>query len=166
MGNNLVKHQLSFTEESLSRAANEIRVFLNGVTLDSLAYDRDQSLNVEHIEPLLDELRRLLVYCDEGGESCKIILSGETFRKAAAEKTLYWIFHQCIEEFFQPRLDAWYEDSRAAYTGKNAIKFRNRVPKAIETLMANLEGPMQQMREELEYYETDYHTKVIHSERK
>ncbi|MDV2887772.1 DUF3907 family protein, partial [Alkalihalophilus pseudofirmus] len=55
----------------------------------------------------------------------------------------------------------WFENSRSAYTGKNAIKFYREVPETIKQLVKSLEGEFQQIREELEYYETDYRTKMM-----
>lgn len=163
MGNDLVRQQLIFTMDNLQAATNELRSFLNNVTLTELK-EADEKTEVEtsvnEYELILDQFRRLLVFFDEGRESGNLILRSESFRKGAAEKTLYWIFHQCIEEFFQPKLDVWYEDSRAAYTGKNAIRFRTDVPEPMKKLVASIEGPVQEIREELEYYETDYRTKV------
>jgi hypothetical protein len=108
-------------------------------------------------------LRKLLVYCEEGLDACSVILQSEPFQKATAEKTLYRIFHQCIEEFFSPKNDAWFEDSRSAYTGRNSIKFYKAVPESVQELVKGLEGEFQRVREELEYYETDYRTKMIQS---
>ncbi len=52
----------------------------------------------------------------------------EPFHEARAEKTLYKVYHQCVEEFFMPKKDTWYENSRAAYTGQSAIEFYQQVP--------------------------------------
>ncbi|MBU9714781.1 YpuI family protein [Evansella tamaricis] len=159
MGNDLVQQQLTFTMVKLEKASTEIRKFLNETTLQDLMSQGDQKSKGDYVD-ILDQFRRILVYFDEGQESGNLLLRSEAFRKGAAEKTLYWIFHQCVEEFFQPKLDVWYEDSRAAYTGRNAIKFRVTVPEDLKDLVKSIEGPLQEVREELEYYETDYRTKV------
>ncbi|MDQ0257701.1 hypothetical protein J2S74_005163 [Evansella vedderi] len=159
MGNDLVQQQLAFTLEKLEKVSEQLRTFLNSTTLESLKKGGEDN-SEEDYRDILDQFRRILVYFDEGRESGYLILRSETFRKGAAEKTLYWIFHQCVEEFFQPRLDVWYEDSRAAYTGKNAIRFRVTVPEQLKELVKAIEGPLQEVREELEYYETDYRTKM------
>ena len=46
---------------------------------------------------------------------------------------------------------------------KNSIKFYKNVPERVQQLIKGLEGEFQRMREELEYYETDYRTKMIQS---
>ncbi|MFA9556092.1 DUF3907 family protein [Evansella sp. AB-rgal1] len=159
MGNDLVQQQLTFTIRNLEVAAEEIRNYLNSTTIESFMNEVENGSEGDY-KDILDQFRRILVFFDEGRESGYLILRSEKFRKGAAEKTLYWIFHQCIEEFFQPKLDVWYEDSRAAYTGKNAIRFRSAIPNQLEELVKRIEGPLQEVREELEYYETDYRTKM------
>ncbi|MBM7094723.1 MULTISPECIES: DUF3907 family protein [Alteribacter] len=153
MADNQVRNQLSFTEERLSWALFEIRQFLNSVTLESLCSDGVEKASVE---PLLDDIRHLFVYFDEGSDASRTILKSGIFREAAAKKTMYWIFHKCVEAFFQPRLDGWYEDSRAAYSGKSSIRFRSVPPEQVRILLIKIEGPIQEIREELEYYESGY----------
>ncbi|EAO51885.1 Hypothetical protein RBTH_01895 [Bacillus thuringiensis serovar israelensis ATCC 35646] len=91
-----------------------------------------------------------------------VLLNSQPFRKTAAEKILYKIYHQVIAEFFSPKSDYWYENSRSAYTGKNSIVFQQTPPASLGQVMKSLEGKFQLMREELEYYETDYQTKMLH----
>lgn len=159
MGNDLVKQQLQFTMDKMEEASKHLRSFLNEATLSNLIAEGSET-SEEDFQLILDQFRRLLVFFEEGRESGNLLLRSENFRKSAAEKTLFWIFHQCVEEFFQPHYDIWFEDSRAAYTGKNAIRFRSEVPKKIKEIIKVIEGPLQEVREELDYYETDYRTKV------
>lgn len=159
MGNDLVKEQLKLTMDNMKDASNKLRFFLNEVTLAELVSENKEA-SEEDYSLILDQFRRLLVFFDEGRESGALLLRSENFRKSAAEKTLYWIFHQCVEEFFHPHYDIWFEDSRAAYTGKNAIRFRTEVPDRLNDIVKKIEGPLQEVREELEYYETDYRTKM------
>ncbi|MTH52228.1 DUF3907 family protein [Bacillus mangrovi] len=161
MGNSMVKVQTEQTAEFLSSAVADLTVYLNAVTIQSML--EEEAGDRQFFEELLSNFRRLTVFCEEGLEACTIITQTEPFRKAAAEKILYRVYHQCVEEFFQPKHDVWYEDSRSAYTGKNSIKFRQQVPVSASSLVANLESRFQQMREELEYYETDYRTKMMQS---
>lgn len=159
MGNSLVRGQITLAYETLNKISNTVSDFLNETTISTLKAEKEEEKEGYYAD-LLVSLRRINVFCDEGKNSCEVILNGNTFRKAAAEKTLFWIYHNCIEEFFNPRIENWYEDSRAAYTGKNAIKFAYQVPDSLKTMVATIEGPFQNIREELEYYETDYQTKV------
>ncbi|QOR65322.1 YpuI family protein [Cytobacillus suaedae] len=161
MGNSMVKTQTEQVKEFLKSTVTTVNNYLNETTLSSL--QAETVVDEEYYRTLLSTVRRLSVYCEEGLDACNVVLSTEPFRKGAAEQTLYKIYHQCIEEFFAPKSDIWYEDSRAAYTGKNAITYRNTMPPSIQHLIASLEGGFQTIREELEFYETDYRTKMIQS---
>jgi hypothetical protein len=161
MGNTLVKTQLNDVKEFLANTSLKLENYLNETTIEQMQQAQESDLN--YYKSILSNIRKLLVYSEEGLEACSVILQSEPFQKAAAEKTLYRIFHQCIEEFFSPKNDAWYENSRSAYTGKNSIKFYKNIPENLQVLIKGLEGEFQRIREELEFYETDYRTKMIQS---
>lgn len=160
MSNSLVKEQIILAHETLNKISVIVSKFLDETTVTNLNSEKKEEKE-GYYGALLISLRRINVFCDEGKNSCEVILNGKTFRKAAAEKTLHWIFYSCVEEFYNPRIENWYEDSRAAYTGKNAIKYTYSVPQSLKEMVASIERPFQTLREELEYYETDYQTKVI-----
>lgn len=161
MGNTLVHTQINDVKSFLETTISQLENLLNETTLSELLQETQGDST--YYKSVLSNIRKLLVYCEEGLDACQIILLNEPFSKAAAEKTLYRIYHQCIEEFFSPKSDVWFEDSRSAYTGKNSIKFRQVIPDSIKVVFKNLESPFQMLREELEYYETDYRTKIIQS---
>lgn len=161
MGNSLVKSQLKDVGGFLTTTISTLESYLNEITISQM--EQQLSGDSNYYKIVLSNLRKLLVYCEEGLDACSVILLSEPFQKATAEKTLYRIFHQCIEEFFSPKNDAWFEDSRSAYTGRNSIKFYKSVPESVQELVKGLEGEFQRVREELEYYETDYRTKMIQS---
>jgi hypothetical protein len=162
MGNTIVLNQMKQVETFLKKTVEAISDYLNNTTITSLLNEQVDG-DKAYYELLLSDLRRLVVYCEEGLEACHVVLHDEPFRKAAAEKTLYRIYHSCIEEFFAPKGEGWYEDSRSAYTGRNSIKFRQTPPPSLKNLIASLESGFQTIREELEFYETDYRTKMIQS---
>jgi uncharacterized membrane protein YcgQ (UPF0703/DUF1980 family) len=161
MGNTLVKTQLNDVKGFLGRTIEILEEYLNETTLSQLNLDNEEDRKYHKL--IFSNLRKLIVYSEEGLDACSVILQGSTFQKAAAEKTLYKIYHQCIEEFFSPKNDAWFEDSRSAYTGRNSIKFYRNVSEDIVNTVKSLESEFQRIREELEYYETDYRTKMIQS---
>jgi Protein of unknown function (DUF3907) len=161
LGNTLVQSQIIDVKNFLAHAIVKFETFLNEMTITKLVDEK--AGDPDYYRMLVSNLRKLLVYCEEGSEACQVIVKNEPFAKETAEKTLYRIYHQCIEEFFAPKSDAWFEDSRSAYTGKNSIKFRQETPDSVKTLFGNLESQFQKIREELEYYETDYRTKMIQS---
>jgi hypothetical protein len=159
MGNTLVKTQLNDVKSFLGKTIEILEGYLNETTLSQLNLDNEEDRNYNKL--IFSNLRKLVVYSEEGLDACSVILQGSTFQKAAAEKTLYKIYHQCIEEFFSPKNDAWFEDSRSAYTGRNSIKYYRNVSEDIVNTVKSLESEFQRIREELEYYETDYRTKMI-----
>jgi hypothetical protein len=161
LGNTIVKSQLKDVQHFLETSVEALEGFVNETTYSKLQQEKNGDEN--YYKHILSSLRRLLVSCEEGLEACQIILKNEMFHKAAAEKTLYKVYHQCIEEYFSPKSDCWYEDSRSAYTGKNSIKFHAGVPESISAILKELESGFQTMREELEFYETDYRTKMMQS---
>lgn len=161
MGNTIVKSQMEDVKIFLAKTIAELEDYANENTLSGLLSENQG--DKEYYKLLLANLRKLLVYSEEFWDSCTVILQSETFPKAAAEKTLYRIYHQCIEEFFSPKNDAWFEDSRSAYTGNNSIKLRQNAPNSLTILLAGLEGEFQRVREDLQYYETDYRTKMMQS---
>ncbi len=162
MSNDIVHHQIEQVEGFLKDTVNLVSDFLDETTITSLIAQGSNEQEV-YYKLLLSGLRRLVVNCEEGLDACQVILRNNSFLKPVAEKTLYKIYHQCIEEFFSPRSDVWAENSRSAYTGKNAITFSERAPESIQLLFSKLEGRFQGIREELEYYETDYRTKMLQS---
>ena len=161
MANSIVISQMQQVEQFLKGTVNELNDFLNNTTLPNLVDECDASEN--YVNQLLMTVRRLVVFCDEGHQACQVLLNSEPFRKSAAEKVLYTIFHQCVEEFFSPKNDAWFEDSRAAYTGKDAVQFHETPPRSLQKVIRSLEKNFQTIREELQYYETDYRTKMLQS---
>ncbi|MEH7107397.1 YpuI family protein [Bacillus sp. JJ1764] len=161
MANTLVHTQLNDVKEFLTKTSSTIGGFLNEATISQFGLEQEEDQT--YLKQIFSNLRKLVVYGEEGLDACSVILQSEPFQKAAAEKTLYRIYHQCINEFFSPKNDAWYEDSRSAYTGRNSIKYYRNVPEPVVQLIKSLEGDFQRIREELEYYETDYRTKITQS---
>ncbi|WP_336989497.1 YpuI family protein [Bacillus infantis] len=161
MANTIVKSQTEEVRKFLGNTVSELEAYLNETTLSGLIKEKDGDRN--YYKMVLGNLRKLLVFCEEGLDACSVLLKNEPFPKPAAEKTLYRIYHQCIDEFFSPKNDAWFENSRSAYTGKNSIKFQGGVPESMKGIFDSLESEFQRIREELEYYETDYRTKMIQS---
>jgi hypothetical protein len=161
MANTIVKSQTEEVKKFLGNTVSELEGYLNETTLSGLLKEKDGDGN--YYKMVLGNLRKLLVFCEEGLDACSVLLKNEPFPKPAAEKTLYRIYHQCIDEFFSPKNDAWFENSRSAYTGKNSIKLQDEVPESMKGIFNSLESEFQRIREELEYYETDYRTKMIQS---
>ncbi len=67
-----------------------------------------------------------------------------------------------MQSFFHQRVIIGMKIVDLLIQGKNSIVFQQTPPASIEQVMKNLEDKFQLMREELEYYETDYQTKMLH----
>jgi hypothetical protein len=159
LGNTIVNTQLLEAVNHLTKNVESMESYLNITTLSMLKTEDE----TDYYKRVLSQCRKILVFSEENLREAKLVLNANPFPKQIAEKILFKIYHQCIEEFFSPKSDVWYEDSRAAYTGKNAICFRMDVPVSLEQLFQEMEGRFQHLREELEYYETDYKTKLLQS---
>ncbi|MYL32689.1 DUF3907 family protein [Pontibacillus yanchengensis] len=155
MNNQLVMTQLEEVRDVLGTSVRKISHFLNQYSIQQLL-EEEGSHDKGYYALLLKALRRLEVFCDEAYEKVQGLMNSQSFHRPVAEKALYGIYHQCIMEFFSPKSDAWGEDSRAAYTGKNAITYFHQPPYALRKLMNELEDGFQQIREDLAFYESDY----------
>ncbi len=154
MSNTVVQTQVYEVRQFLSNTVKELATYLNYHSIQELM-NEDGSTDHHYYEELLSELRRIEVYCKEALDVVDVILKSKPFRKTAAEKTLYRIYHKCVLEFFFPKEEVWYENSRALYTGNHSISFHTDPPVSIKNLILTLEKSFQQIREELDFYESD-----------
>ncbi|MGJ3417281.1 YpuI family protein [Bacillus sp. Je.9.29.b] len=154
-----VKAQVDQAGAFLSKVAIEMNGFLNETTLSSL-----KRLNPEaeaYYCDILSTLRKLAVYSEDAAAVCRKMGQQQTFPQQAAQQMLHRIYHQCIEEFFTPKKDTWYEDSRSAYTGKSSIVFHHEVSADMKQLFFSLEKDFLAMREELEYTTSHQQVKMV-----
>lgn len=138
----------------LRQTVSKLELFLNSTTLKGL--EEEEAGRTEYYKHVLATIRKLTVYCGEGYVASNMIVKAKHFSERAAQRTLYRIYTHCIEEFFSPKSDVWYENSRSAYTGQNSIQFRENIPGSIRELIGSLERDFQRIREELDYFESDY----------
>jgi hypothetical protein len=153
-----IRAKVEITSEALSRVSFALGDFLNHVTIDSICTDTENGgANEEYRSDLLSDLRKIEVYCTDGYEACRRLLRSSPFPEQAAERILTGIYHKCIESFFSPKKDAWYEDSRAAYSGEASVHFYHEVAEPLKVLMADLENEFLPIRETLQFYESNVH---------
>lgn len=139
-----IKRVMLFLENVVEKMAD----YLNGITITSL--ENEIIGDREYFIGLIKSVRKLLVFCEEALDACATILRNQPFKEAAAKQLLFKVYQQCIERFFQPKNDVWYEDSRSAYTSTNAIIFRKTPPPSLSNLITSLEDDFQAVREELD----------------
>ncbi len=151
MGNSIVRAHTEETGEFLAEVVTMVSSYLNHTTLPEMRAQGEA--DEAYCRDVLSVLRRMTVFCEGAQEACRRLLMQEPFHEARAEKTLYKVYHQCVEEFFMPKRDTWYENSRAAYTGQSAIEFYQQVPDSLRSLLLSLSSEFLRMREELAQYE-------------
>ncbi|UXO86609.1 MULTISPECIES: DUF3907 family protein [Bacillus] len=154
-----VKAQVDQAGVFLSKVAIEMNGFLNETTVSSLKRFNPEA--EAYYCDILSTLRKLAVYSEDAAAVCRKIGQQQTFPQQAAQQMLHRIYHQCIEEFFTPKKDTWYEDSRSAYTGKSSIVFHHEVSADMKKLFSLLEKDFLAMREELEYTTSHQQVKMV-----
>ncbi len=151
MSNLLLKAKVEDVTFFLEVTVNKLEGFLNTITIDQLL--TESRGDRAYYEGLLSNLRRLLVFCEEGLDSCLLVTHNERFVHSKAKKTLHRIYHSCVKEYFTPRYDLWFEDKRLIVPQSSSIRFRQEPPKRIVQLMKDLEIDFYSVREELESFD-------------
>ncbi|MGM0751318.1 MAG: DUF3907 family protein [Bacillota bacterium] len=161
MNDFMVKTQVLDIQSFLENTIIQFESYINTVTIQGLLEEKygDKA----YYEGLLSNLRRLLVYCEEGLDACGMIVQNEPFQKGAAERILYKIYHKCIEEYYSPRYNLWFEDRRISYPEGSCIRFRQEPPGCFASLLKSVEGEFHSMREELIEFEIEYRNQRLKS---
>lgn len=152
-----VRNLCETTRDKLKEAIDEMEKFLNEHNLKGLNSENDSEME-EFYKSYLSDIRHLLVFCEVGYEKIGVSLRRPTFNHDYAEKVLFDVYHNCINNFFYPKNECYSEDGRYAYTGQDAIRFRKKPIRAVRDLTIYLSKIFEELREELSYYETDYVT--------
>jgi len=143
----------------LKEAALDIELFLNSTTLDALvAKSGDMEQNQPYYRSFLSDLRFLLVHCEKVYENLGICLRRAQFREEMANDVLYQLYHTCVNNFYYPRGEVYEEDGRHSYTGSDAVVFQKEVVPELKELTLSLAKTFGYLRDELQFYETDYVT--------
>jgi hypothetical protein len=157
MQNGNVKQLCELTQAKLKEATAKLELFLNDTTLNMLNPEGDAELG-EFYKGYLADFRHLLVFCEVSWEKLGVSLRRPNFNQDYAERTLYEVYHSCVNLFFYPKHESYSEDGRYAYTGQDAIRFRKPPVREIRQLTIELSKLFEQLREELAFYESDYVT--------
>jgi hypothetical protein len=149
-------------EESYTRLKKvciELEKFLNSTTLKQLVQTSSDPEQYEsYYRDYLSDLRHLLVNCENAYEKLGICLRRARFNKEFAEEALYLVYHTCVNLFFYPKGEVYEEDGRNSYTGRDAIIFHKEVTPELKSLTLGMSKVFEYLRDELQYYETDYVT--------
>lgn len=152
---NNIRQLCETAREQLKSAAGRIEAFLNHYSLPQLTEGQNEDLGLFY-EGLLSDLRHLLVYCEDCYEKLGIVLRRGTFDEEAAEKALYHVYHDCVNNFFYPKNESYSEDGRYAYTGQDAIRFRKKPSRPARDAVLDITRAFEELRDDLTYYESDY----------
>jgi hypothetical protein len=155
MTNQMVRTHMNDVNNFLTITVTELNDYLDGHHLEGLLRE-DGSKNQLYYKDLLKALRRLEVICDEALDAVKKNIRTDCMQEHLAKKTLRGIYHRCVLEFYFPKNDSWYENSRASYNGDDSIHFRNDPPASIKDLINQLDQSFQSVREQLVYYDNEH----------
>jgi len=153
-----VKAIAESAKEKLKTAIKELEAFLNANALPQLTNEQSTEESIAVHAGLLSDLRHLLVFSEVAYEKLGAILRRPNFDLDLAERTLYEVYHHCVNAFFYPKNEGYSEDGRYAYTGQDAIRFRAKPVRAVRDVVLNISTVYEELREELAYYESEYLT--------
>lgn len=156
---NNIRQLCEATREKLKQAVQKLETFLNHHSLPQLMEGQDED-RVLFYQGFLSDLRHLLVFSEVCYEKLGVALRRGTFDEEAAEKVLYHVYHDCVNNFFYPKNESYSEDGRYAYTGQDAIRFRKKPVRAARDTVLDITGIFEELRDDLNYYESDYLTQL------
>lgn len=154
-----IKELINLSSDSIKKIQKPLEDFLNHYTLNELNLSNNEPIIEQKNKEFLSDMRHLLVSCENTLNKLRIVLQSNKFNKDLAEHALYETVHLCVNKFFYPEHEVYEEDGRNSYTGKDAIKFTFDPHPALKELVVSLSKYFEVLREELNYYETDYVTK-------
>ncbi|WP_232699240.1 DUF3907 family protein [Brevibacillus daliensis] len=144
----------------LKKVSIELERFLNKTTLSALVESSSDAQEYEsYYSSYLSDLRRLLVYAENAYEKVGVCLRRARFNSEFAEDALYQVYQTCVINFYYPKGEVYDEDGRYSYTGQDCIIFRKDVTPELRELTLTLSRIFEPLRDDLQYYETDYITK-------
>ncbi|PMC39469.1 DUF3907 domain-containing protein [Bacillus sp. UMB0899] len=133
----------------LENIVEQLTEYVNSITIHSLG--QEGIFDHEYLLELLKTTRRLLVFCEEGLEACNSILKKKSTDEEYMKHVLDKVYCQCIERFFHPKNDVWYENSRSSYSDEHCIVFRKAVPPTYVSFIYSIELEFQMIREQMEH---------------
>ncbi|MDR6227416.1 DUF3907 family protein [Desmospora profundinema] len=128
-----------------------------GILLDEEPGGEEQEM---YLKEFLSDLRHLSVSCELRYEKVSLLLRRAHFNEESAERILKEMVHTSIHHFFYPKNEVYEEDSRCSYTNRDPIQFRGNPPSSLKRLVIRLSAIFVELREELECYEQDTHTRI------
>ncbi|PKR78892.1 hypothetical protein CEY16_03810 [Halalkalibacillus sediminis] len=144
--------QIESIDEQIAAIESDLTDFLNHQCVDTILED-EELIDEEYIQSVLKQLRFLEVYCSEGCKALRKLKKHDHLNQEIIDKVFKGIYFKCVTEFFTPKDDLWYEDSRASYADKCSIDLQHKSGVEIEALICKIEPRFQTVREEIDYLE-------------
>ncbi|RXZ77144.1 DUF3907 family protein [Paenibacillaceae bacterium] len=153
-----VKPLSEATREKLKLAIGQLEAFLNEYAIPQLTVEQEGEKAEPFYVGLLSDLRHLLVFSEVSYEKLGVLLRRPNFDTESAERSLYEVYHHCVNAYFYPKNEGYSEDGRYAYTGQDAIRFLFKPIRPARDIVLNLSKIFEELRDDLSYYESDYMT--------
>lgn len=119
-------HLLSQAEsinEHLTFIENELHDFLDFTSVDKVL-ETNRELEIEYIQRIFKEFRYLAVYCGEGRKAIEKLMKTSQIEEEFLDRVYKGVYYKCVLEYFSPKDEVWFEDSRASYQNKCSIDFQ------------------------------------------
>ncbi|MGP4071982.1 DUF3907 family protein [Piscibacillus sp. B03] len=148
-------HLLSQAEsinEQLIFIESELHDFLDFTSIDKLL-EAEKDLDIEYLQTVLKEFRYLAIFCGEGRQAIGKLLRTSQYEQDYFDKVYKGIYYKCVIEYFSPKDEIWFEDSRASYKNKCAIDFQQHPGELIIETVKKVEPSFLKLREQLDYLE-------------
>ncbi|MFC7391516.1 DUF3907 family protein [Scopulibacillus cellulosilyticus] len=149
------EQQVNGVKRILQNASSSLVNYLEETTLTMLI-EEDIKADKEKYQAVLSSIRRLSVHVEESIDLCERLSRTAYLSEAAKNKAFKKLYVHCVEAFYNPKNDAWQENSRASYSNKMGVEFDQPVAGSLIELMKKISPDFDQLREELEIYEHQY----------
>ncbi len=144
------KAQAQQIYDELSQIEEVLGDFHNHYSANHLA-SLATELDGEYIRQVMKQLRLLESYSSEGKKAVHQFTRVKTVDGKHFDRILRGISIKCVDSFFSPSEDLWFEDSRASYQNKRSIDFIHHPGEEIIQLTDRLEPIFLELRNRLEY---------------
>ncbi|PGT83760.1 DUF3907 family protein [Bacillus sp. AFS040349] len=149
MDNTLVKAETEKVAFFLENVVEKMTNYMNSITILSLEDEGEGERS--YLLELLRAARSLLVFCEEALDACRQMIRSPFISPSHGRQLFEKIYYQCIERFFHPKNDTWFEDSRCSYTNSEMIVFRQAAPPSFVRFIQSLEEDFTTIREEIDF---------------
>ncbi|WP_194840812.1 DUF3907 family protein [Filobacillus milosensis] len=144
--------QAESINDQLKLIETELHEFLDFSSIDKLI-NLNKHIDIEYVQAIFREFRYLAVYCGEGRNAIDKLIQSKNVEQDIVDRVYKGIYRKCVLEFFSPKDEVWYEDSRASYRNKCSIDFQTDPSDPIVQTMEKIEPYFHKLREDLDYLE-------------